>query len=193
MAKSCGFSSFQLLQQATEIFVQNSEIEDLMVCIDKSKKTNISSLEISNLLSCDITCLENNGGVGVLLYSDNTVCETPILTESKPYFANATLYELPADRGIHILSSDWHSFILRVQQQIDNCDAERQIDIGKLIDVEWSATEFMDFDDISLTNPDIAYAQDLESLTEGQFRKLVCEQSIYSSADAVYELLNLNR
>lgn len=62
MAKSCGFSSFQLLQQATEIFVQNSEIEDLMECIDKSKKTNISSLEISNLLSCDITCLENNGG-----------------------------------------------------------------------------------------------------------------------------------
>lgn len=133
------------------------------------------------------------GGVGVLLYSDNTVCETPILTESKPYFANATLYELPADRGIHILSSDWHSFILRVQQQIDNCDAERQIDIGKLIDVEWSATEFMDFDDISLTNPAIAYAQDLESLTEGQFRKLVCEQSIYSPASAVYELLNTDR
>jgi hypothetical protein len=187
IAKSCGFSSFQRLQQTPEIFVWISEIADLIKRVDDSGNTNISTLEISNLFSCDIVCLENNGGIGVLVYDDNTVCETPILTESKPYYANATLYELPGDKGVHMTSIDWRNFIHQVQQQIDSNN------IKELLELEWSAINVMDFNDIYLTDPTTAYSQDLESLTEGQFRKLVCEQSVYSPASAVYELLDIDR
>jgi len=187
IAKSSGFGSFQQLQKSPEIFVWVSEIIDLIERVDKSGSSSISSTEISDLFSCDIVCLKNNGSVGVLVFNDNTVCEIPILTESKPYYSYATLYELPVDCGVHLSSEDWRNFIHRVQQQIDSENIE------ELLEFEWSAINVIGFDGIYLTDPTSVYDQDLTTLTEGQFRKLVCEQSVYSPASAVYELLDIDR
>ncbi|SGZ10150.1 hypothetical protein [Moritella viscosa] len=187
IAKSCGFGSFQQLQKSPEIFLWISEITELIERVDKSENTNISSTEISDLFSCDIVCHENNGSIGVLVFNDNTVCKTPILTESKPYYSYGTLYELPVDSGVHLPSQDWRNFIHRVQQQINKENIE------ELIESEWSAFNFMDFDEIYLTDPTTAYHQDFTTLTEGEFRKLVCEQSVYSPVSAVYELLDMDR
>ncbi len=191
ISKSCGFSSFQQLQRAPEIFIWVNEITSLINGVDESESLDISSSEISDLFSCDIMRFENNGGIGVLIFNDNVVCKIPISTESKPYYANGIVYDLPINRGIHMSSENWNDFIYRVQKQIDNIDID--IDIEDFIELEWSTTDFTDCDEIYLTNYENAYKNDLVDLTEGQFRKLVCEQSIYSPACAVYELLDIDR
>ncbi|MCF9716903.1 hypothetical protein [Vibrio parahaemolyticus] len=185
LAKSAYFSSYQAMISTETALIQISEVGEALINCGASDY-NVS--EIARLLGADVICPRLTGRLSIGVTDNDSVLYVPYRHDEHPYLSDVEFYPLSVDEntGAWISNADWSNFIVSLREKITKGE-----ELEDAIESCWSEVSIEGCDEVYIENQfDI---DEIRTCSEGRFRQIVLENTIYSHADIVYQHLNQER